>query len=101
VYSTTNGGRTWVEHRSPAANPALVAVVSATTWFAAINRTLYRTTDDGTGWSTVRASINFGGVQASNTLDFVNSVDGWAVRAGALWHTTDGGHIWVQEVLPT
>ena len=101
VYSTTNGGNTWVEHRSPAANPALVAVVSATTWFAAINRIIYRTTDGGTSWSTVRGSLNFGGVQASNTLDFVNTVDGWAMVEGQVWHTTDGGHIWVQEVLPT
>ena len=101
MYSTTNGGNTWVEHRSPAANPALVAVVSATTWFAAINRIIYRTTDGGTSWSTVRGSLNFGGVQASNTLDFVNTVDGWAMVEGQVWHTTDGGHIWVQEVLPT
>jgi len=93
--------RPWVEHRSPAANPALVAVVSATTWFAAIDRTLYRTTDGGTSWSTVRGSLNVGGVQASNTLDFVNTVDGWAVVEGRVWHTTDEGRMWVLEVLPT
>ncbi len=101
IYSTTNAGKTWAEHRSPVAAPALVAVVSATTWFAAIDRTVYRTTDGGTSWSTVRGSLNFGGTQASNTLDFVNTVDGWAVRAGTLWHTTDGGHMWSSEVLPT
>jgi photosystem II stability/assembly factor-like uncharacterized protein len=101
IYSTTNAGKTWAEHGSPAAAPALVAVVSATTWFAAIDRTVYRTTDGGTSWSTVRGSLNFGGTQASNTLDFVNTVDGWAVRAGTLWHTTDGGHMWASEVLPT
>jgi photosystem II stability/assembly factor-like uncharacterized protein len=101
IYSTTNGGKTWAEHRSPAANPALVAVVAATTWFAAIDKTLYRTTDGGIGWSTIRASLDFGGVQASNTLDFVNLVDGWAVRAGTLWHTTDGGRLWASEDLPT
>ena len=101
IYSTTSGGKTWAEHRSPAANPALVAVVLATTWFAAIDKTLYRTTDGGTGWSTIRASLDFGGVQASNTLDFVNLVDGWAVRAGTLWHTTDGGRLWASEDLPT
>jgi photosystem II stability/assembly factor-like uncharacterized protein len=101
IYSTTNGGKTWVEHRSPAANPALLALVSPSTWFAAIDRTLYRTTDGSTSWSTVRGSLNVGGVQASNTLDFVNTVDGWAVVEGRVWHTTDEGRMWVHEVLPT
>jgi len=94
-------GKTWVEHRSPAANPALLALVSPSTWFAAIDRTLYRTTDGSTSWSTVRGSLNVGGVQASNTLDFVNTVDGWAVVEGRVWHTTDEGRMWVHEVLPT
>ena len=101
IYSTTNGGKTWVEHRSPAANPALLALVSPSTWFAAIDRTLYRTTDGSTSWSTVRGSLNVGGVQASNTLDFVNTVDGWAVVEGRVWHTTDEGRMWVHEVLLT
>jgi len=49
----------------------------------------------------VRGSLNVGGVQASNTLDFVNTVDGWAVVEGRVWHTTDEGRMWVHEVLPT
>ena len=94
VYSTADGGATWVEHRTPTSNPALVDVVSATTWFAAIDRTIYWTTNKGASWSSLRIYINFGYHQSSNTLDFVNVVDGWAVLGGALWHTTDGGHMW-------
>jgi photosystem II stability/assembly factor-like uncharacterized protein len=79
----------------------MVAVVSATTWFAAIGRTLYRTTDGGTSWSTIHASRNLGYDQSSNTLDFVSTGDGWAVLNGHVWHTTDGGHVWASEALPT
>ena len=100
VYSTTNGGWTWVEHQTPSPKPGLVDVVSPTTWFAATGTTIYRTTDAGTSWSSAHVSLNFSNYQSSNTLDFVNAVDGWAVLGGALWHTTDGGRLWTHEPLP-
>jgi len=100
VYSTTNGGTTWVEHQTPSPKPGLVDVVSPRTWFAATGATIYCTTDTGTSWSSVRASVNLGNYQSSNTLDFVNTVDGWAVVGGQVWHTTGGGRMWKLEVLP-
>jgi photosystem II stability/assembly factor-like uncharacterized protein len=77
-----------------------VDAVSPTTWFAATGATIYRTTDTGTSWSSAHVSLNFSNYQSSNTLDFVNAVDGWAVLGGALWHTTDGGRLWTHEPLP-
>ena len=100
VYSTTSGGATWVEHRLPSAKPGPMDVVSSTTWFAASGKTLYRTTNGGARWSRVSASVNFGNYQSPNTLDFVNTVDGWAVVDGQVWHTTDGGHVWSSKGLP-
>ena len=100
VYLTTNGGTTWVEHQTPSPKPGLVDAVSPTTWFAATGATIYRTTDTGTSWSSAHVSLNFSNYQSSNTLDFVNAVDGWAVLGGALWHTTDGGRLWASEDLP-
>ena len=100
VYSTTNGGWTWVEHQTPSPKPGLVDVVSPTIWFAATGTTIYRTTDAGTSWSSAHVSLNLSNYQSPNTLDFVNAVDGWAVLGGALWHTTDGGRLWTHEPLP-
>jgi photosystem II stability/assembly factor-like uncharacterized protein len=77
-----------------------VDAVSPTTWFAATGATIYHTTDTGTSWSSAHVSLNFSNYQSSNTLDFVNAVDGWAVLGGALWHTTDGGRLWASEDLP-
>jgi photosystem II stability/assembly factor-like uncharacterized protein len=100
VYSTTNGGTTWVEHQTPSPKPGLVDVVSPTTWFAATGTTIYRTTNTGTSWSSEHVSLNFSNYQSSNTVDFVNAVDGWAVLGGALWQTTDGSRLWTHEPLP-
>jgi photosystem II stability/assembly factor-like uncharacterized protein len=100
VYSTTNGGASWMEHRTPLPKPGLVDVVSSRTWFAATGMTIYHTTNGGVRWSGAHVSLNFSNSQPQNALDFVNAVDGWAVLSGALWHTTDGGRLWVLEPLP-
>jgi photosystem II stability/assembly factor-like uncharacterized protein len=99
VYSTANGGTTWVEHQLPSGKPVLADVVSSTTWFAASGRTLYRTINGGVSWSRIAASVTFGSYDGG-TLDFVNTVDGWTILGAQVWHTTDGGHIWVYEVSP-
>jgi photosystem II stability/assembly factor-like uncharacterized protein len=101
VYSTTNGGKTWVEHRTPSAKPALLDVVSSTTWFAALGKTIYHMTNGGVSWSRIAAPVNFGSYSGRGTLDFVNTEDGWTLLGTQVWHTIDGGHMWTSEVLPT
>jgi photosystem II stability/assembly factor-like uncharacterized protein len=99
VYSTANGGTTWVEHRLPSGESVLADVVSATTWFADRGKTLYRTTNGGVSWSRIAASVNFGRYSGWGTLDFVNTEDGWTLLGNQVWHTTDGGHMWASEYL--
>lgn len=101
VYSTTNGGKTWVEHRTPSGKPVLADVVSSTTWFAALGKTIYHTTNGGLSWSRIAASVNFGSYSGRGTLDFVNTEDGWTLLGDQVWHTTDGGHMWASELPPT
>jgi photosystem II stability/assembly factor-like uncharacterized protein len=101
VYSTANGGMTWVEHQLPSGKPVLADVVSSTTWFGAIGKTLYRTTNGGVSWSRIAASVNFGSYSRWGTLDFANTEDGWTLLGNQVWHTTDGGRIWASEDLPT
>jgi photosystem II stability/assembly factor-like uncharacterized protein len=100
VYSTANGGTTWVEHQLPSGKPVLADVVSSTTWFGAIGKTLYRTTTRGASWARIAASVNFGRYSRWGTLDFVNTEDGWALLGNQVWHTTDGGRLWTHEPLP-
>ena len=88
-----------MEHQLPSGKPVLADVVSSTTWFAASGRTLYRTINGGVSWSRIAASVTFGSYDGG-TLDFVNTVDGWTILGAQVWHTTDGGHIWVYEVSP-
>lgn len=101
VYSTTNSGMTWGEHRTPSGKPELTDVVSSTTWFAARAKTIYRTTNGGVSWSRIDTSVSFGSYSRWVPLDFVNAEDGWTLLNNQVWHTTDGGRIWSSQDLPT
>lgn len=97
VYSTSNGGKTWKEHRPPSSNLGPVDVVSSSTCFDATSTRLYRTTNGGITWSSISTPHDL----STSTLDFVTTMDGWAIlSSGRLWHTTDGGRTWALEPLP-
>ena len=98
--STSDGGQNWIEHRPPAPGFGPTDLVSSTTWFTVAGKAFYRTKNGGIGWSRI-ATKDLSGSSGTGSLDFVNSVDGWAIlRSGRLWHTTDGGRVWKPELLP-
>jgi len=100
-FSTSDGGNTWVEHLPPAPTIGPLDVVSSTTWFAVVGKALYRTTDGGANWVRVPNAKDLHGSSGTGSLDFVNTLDGWAILgSGRLWHTTDGGRVWKLELLP-
>jgi len=100
-YSTSNGGNTWVEHRRPAPKPGPVDVVSPTTWVTTAGKSLCLTTNGGVTWSSFTTALDFSGPSVPGPLDFVNTLDGWAILgSGQLWHTADGGRMWALEPLP-
>lgn len=100
-YSTSNGGRTWVERRLPSSTSGPVDVVSATTWVMAAGTKLYLSINGGFSWSSVPTTLDFSGPSMPGSLAFVNAMSGWAIDGSSqLWHTTNGGHTWALEQLP-
>ncbi len=100
VYSTTNGGITWIEHRAPLtpAKGAGIDVISPTAWVIPEGTSIYATANAGGSWSTVRSSSTL----ANDEVDFTSVTNGWAwdlVESAPLLHTTDGGRSWVKVAL--
>jgi photosystem II stability/assembly factor-like uncharacterized protein len=101
IYTTTDGGIRWTEHRPPSPTEGPMDVLSLNTWFIAHDHTLYVSTDGGTRWSAARSSIPLLGSDSSeDILDFVSPTTGWAVTREKLWHTTDGGRTWKSAPTP-
>jgi photosystem II stability/assembly factor-like uncharacterized protein len=94
LYTTHDGGSTWVSSSSPAGT--LVFRSEDTGW--AIDRDLFHTSDGGQTWMEVK-KVNWDG-----QFSFVSDTVGWAVaratsNAGtmiALVQTTDGGQTWTE-----
>jgi hypothetical protein len=57
-------------------------------------------TNGGAEWLSVLTSTHLGGHAAQGTLDFVNTLDAWAILSGRLWHAAKGGHMRELELLP-
>jgi photosystem II stability/assembly factor-like uncharacterized protein len=106
LYATNNGGQTWTQAMLPGENTTFTtlaaqgpgqALLVQEQWQSGIGNgedygiRLYRTTDYGAHWS-VSASLSkyfeFSGAT------FVTSTRGWALIAGSLWQTIDGGLRW-------
>ncbi len=59
---------------------------------------IWKTTNGGLSWISVSAPANSYYLRA---LDFVDSLNGWAVgRFGTIIHTTDGGNTWTFQTNP-
>jgi photosystem II stability/assembly factor-like uncharacterized protein len=92
LYTTSDGGATWVPASSPAGTLAFEA--GDTGW--ALGRDLFHTTDGGQTWTKVK-TVNWDG-----QFSFVSDTLGWAVARAetdtgtriALVQTTDGGKTW-------
>lgn len=94
LYSTMDGGVTWIAYTSPAGRLSFVAGESG--WV--LGRDLYHTADDGQTWVKVK-TVNWDG-----QFSFVSDKLGWAVASSetdagmliALMQTTDGGKNWFE-----
>jgi len=111
VFTTADGGRTWVPHPAPAAAdlrgdqwgvaPGLAfSAPSAHEWLFFAGRTLYATSDAGSRWGTVHAGIP---AVAPYAISFTTAASGWAIFSVSvggeryppvLVRTTDGGRRW-------
>jgi photosystem II stability/assembly factor-like uncharacterized protein len=92
LYTTSDGGASWIQASSPAGTLAFEA--GDTGW--ALSRDLFHTTDGGRTWTKVK-TVNWDG-----QFSFVSDTLGWAVARAetdtgtriALVQTTDGGQTW-------
>jgi photosystem II stability/assembly factor-like uncharacterized protein len=95
IVTTTDGGASWSVHNlktEPQGGDTTLDVVSPSTWVVAVGATVTVTADAGAHWTTVHSNE-----PASSIMDFVDVRDGWSLigNSSALFHTTDGGRIWV------
>jgi photosystem II stability/assembly factor-like uncharacterized protein len=56
-------------------------------------RRLFRTTDAGRHWSSLRVPLT---LSADDALDAVDGTLGFATSGPALWRTADGGRHWTE-----
>lgn len=70
------------------------SLVSLNNWFVTDGQKLFVTDDGGQKWNSISPNISFKNL---SEIDFVSPQDGWAVKnSGALYHTVDGGRVWVK-----
>jgi photosystem II stability/assembly factor-like uncharacterized protein len=107
--ASTDGGKTWHE-RWPTATPrptSALSFVSPTTGFGTgivgDGGALVRTDDAGATWRVVGQLAKPAlpsGAAGDPTLSFVDPLTGWALTAGGLYGTRDGGASWTAGALP-
>jgi photosystem II stability/assembly factor-like uncharacterized protein len=104
VYTTTDGGTTWVPHRLPAggwSQPLGDIAFSSLTdgWLISADGTLvYRTADGGQNWTSFRPTPRLTGPQGFDAIDAAHAI---AVlnpsgSQDLLVVTSDGGRTWRQ-----
>jgi photosystem II stability/assembly factor-like uncharacterized protein len=110
LVASTDGGRTWHE-RWPTATPRPVSAlsfVSPTTGFGTgivgDGEAVVRTDDGGVTWRLVgqlpKPALPASAEGGAQTLSSVDTETGWALTAGGLYATRDGGATWTAVALP-
>ncbi|QQE79521.1 YCF48-related protein [Alicyclobacillus sp. SO9] len=100
AYRTTDGGRTWAPGKvvqSSVANQEITAPSFPTfnDGFATDGEKFFKTTDGGQTWSSLTPNVSLRNI---SELEFTSSTNGWALmNTRVLYHTTDGGHIWIKR----
>ncbi len=89
LYTTANGGGSWVPHSLPQIDPAVLNVVSSADAYVLQASDLYKTRDGGRSWTQVSNNP----VLAGATLDFLTVETGF-VLGSSLARTLDGGQTW-------
>lgn len=105
ILKTTNGGTTWSEGNLPNATiPNDVTFVNASDgWLVGASsgapypNVIDSTIDGGMTWKTQKV-ISSAGV--FNAVDFIDTMNGWAVGDAVIYHTSNGGVTWKAQTLP-
>jgi photosystem II stability/assembly factor-like uncharacterized protein len=103
IYRTADGGSTWTEQQALLdVEPGGLQFLSSRIgwrWGFGDGQT-ERTADGGRTWHLQRGS--FADTGAENSIWFVSSEIGYALDAGRVWRTENGGHTWkvVNKVAP-
>ena len=98
VYTTNDGGATWVEGSGLSAIPYKLTYVEGDTYFLVTNAgDIQKSTDNGATWTTVFTTP--GGALLAG-IAFNDSMHGIATAESNVYRTTDGGVTWTgQEVI--
>lgn len=110
ILESADGGRSW-RQVYPTGNPdpvAAISFVSATTGFGlgipGDAAAIVRTDDRGDGWEAVgrlpEPAAWLSDDSFAPALSFVDELHGWAVAAGHLYASTDGGRTWTRTTVP-
>lgn len=98
VYTTNDGGTTWIEGSGLAAIPYKLTYVEGDTYFLVTNAgQIQKSTDNGATWTTVFTTP---GNELLVGIAFNDSMNGIATADSDVYRTTDGGITWTgQEVI--
>jgi photosystem II stability/assembly factor-like uncharacterized protein len=97
VYTTTDGGNTWMLMPTLIPDGGMADFLSAEEMIIYNGEQFYVTRDAAKTWTTVSPDIVFG--DSFGTMDFVNPNAGWVVTVAdnqrSLYRTNDGGTTWL------
>jgi photosystem II stability/assembly factor-like uncharacterized protein len=103
MAKTIDGGKTWQPVNYAFRNILGMSFISDNTGYIVMDRdpesnssesVLYKTQDGGNTWKPVNKQLNWGGYD----LYFRNEQDGFTYGKGGIFHTTDGGQSWRNEL---
>ena len=92
IYKTTNGGYNWTEWMSPYSVAYIndIQFTDSNTGYACTRDIIYKTTDQGIIWDTLRTGLN----RWMYKISFVNNDLGYVTGDYGMYKTTDGGESW-------
>ena len=89
IMATLDGGQTWTQQWAKDVQqdgrPYRMQFLDTSNGFALLGDTFVATMDGGADW--VQRPI----AQGMSSFSFASRLEGWAVGANSIWHTTDGG----------
>lgn len=104
IFRSTDGGLTWTQLATTAANPnffqvnSLAITPNGQTLLAATGNGIYRSTNSGVGWNQA-SSINTGNLQIDP--NDANKAIAGGLGNGRAYFSTDGGASWTSATRPT
>jgi photosystem II stability/assembly factor-like uncharacterized protein len=98
TYRTTDGGVTWAWQ--PVGTSTTLSSIffadAAHGWTVNIDGIIYASSDGGQSWT-----LQHDAAQYLSTVQFFDTLEGWAIGGDTFLHTIDGGANWIQAVVPS